>query len=208
MILDYESAEVAPDIESQVCIVGGGPAGITLALELAKSGIDVALLEGGGTTPSAESQRFYAGENIGQPYFPLDTCRLRVLGGSSTHWSGWCGPLDESDFQRKDWIPLSGWPIARSDLEEHYRTAHQYLNLGPFEYGVDHWASEYSDFPDFEAKNLVARLIQFSSPPVRFGTAYFNQLDTSGRIRVYLHANATRLDLGENGQKIGSVSIR
>ena len=208
MILDYESAEVPTDVESQICIVGGGPAGITLALELAKSGMDVALLEGGGTTPTAESQRLYAGKNVGTPYFPLDACRLRVLGGSSGHWSGWCGALDESDFYPKDWIPMSGWPIAKADLDDHYRKAHHYLNLGPFEYDLDYWESEFSNFPDFEKSNLIARILQFSSPPVRFGTAYLDQLESNDRIRVYLNANATRLGLSKDGARIESVDIR
>ncbi len=108
----------------------------------------------------------------------------------------------------KDWIPMSGWPITRAELDDHYRKAHQYLNLGPFEYDLDFWKSEYARFPDFEESNLVARLLQFSSPPVRFGTAYLNQLESTERIRVYLHANVTRLGLSKNGARIESLDIR
>ena len=43
-------------LEADVCIVGGGAAGITIASELLGSGLDICLVESGGFTPDAETQ--------------------------------------------------------------------------------------------------------------------------------------------------------
>ena len=68
---------------SEVCIVGAGPAGITLALELADKGVDVVLLEGGGMAPpEPEGLDLYRGEVNGRQY-PLRASRLRYFGGTS-----------------------------------------------------------------------------------------------------------------------------
>ncbi len=92
-----------------VCIVGSGPAGITLARRLAASGAAVALKEAGGLDYSAQSQSLYEGENAGLDYFPLDVSRLRYFGGTSNHWAGWCRALDAYDFSPpKSFNPLSG----------------------------------------------------------------------------------------------------
>ena len=93
--------EVLPDKDHRgydICIVGAGVAGITLALDLAARGRRVLLLEAGDIFLTDESQNIYIGENIGRPYFDLAASRLRYLGGTSNHWSGWCRPLDAWDF--------------------------------------------------------------------------------------------------------------
>lgn len=101
---------------SEVCIVGAGPAGITLALELAEKGVDVVLLEGGGMAPpEPEGLDLYRGEVSGRQY-PLRASRLRYFGGTSGHWGGWCRPLDEVDFAAKPNVEFSGWPITRTQL--------------------------------------------------------------------------------------------
>ena len=78
-------------------IVGTGPAGITLALKLAKKGNSVLLLEGGGYQYTEKSQQIYDGKSIRVPY-SLTGSRSRFFGGTSNHWSGLCRPLDQIDL--------------------------------------------------------------------------------------------------------------
>lgn len=87
MIGDARELPEDANIECDICIVGGGPAGIILALELAGKGLKVVLLEGGDIYFTEESQALYEGPNLGFPYDTLETARLRFLGGSSNHWS-------------------------------------------------------------------------------------------------------------------------
>jgi choline dehydrogenase-like flavoprotein len=208
MIIDYLLPDAPANIESDVCIVGGGPAGITLALELAKLGRDVALIEGGGTTPSIEGQALYEGDIVGQKYYPLNVARLRALGGTTGHWGGYCGVFSEMDFEKRHWIPYSGWPIKKPDLDSYYEQAQKYFELGPYEYGTEYWSEKYSDFPDVDTNNLVPRFLQHDTSPIRFGTAYLSDLDAIKQIRVFINANATRLCLNEAGKQIVQVDLQ
>ena len=113
MHVDFNlSANSLPKM-ADFCVVGSGPAGITLALELEREGLSVILLEGGGLDRSAESQDLYKGDVVGDPYYALESARLRYLGGSSNHWGGWCQPLGEFDFQKTEGFPAAHWPIEK-----------------------------------------------------------------------------------------------
>jgi glycine/D-amino acid oxidase-like deaminating enzyme len=114
-----------------VCVIGAGPAGITLARRLADAGAEVALMEAGALEITAESQEIYEGEIAGLDYFPLDAARLRFFGGTSNHWGGWCRALDAHDFDPKPFNDLSGWPIGRIDLDPHRAEADRILDLPP-----------------------------------------------------------------------------
>ena len=122
MILDLATDDRTPLAQPfDVCVIGAGPAGITLARRLAAAGATVALMEAGGLEITEESQDVYRGSNVGMEYFDLDVCRLRYFGGTSNHWGGWTRALDAVDFLPRAYVPLSGWPIAQIDLDP-YRT--------------------------------------------------------------------------------------
>ena len=76
-------------ISADICIVGAGAAGITLALELMEKGLSVCVLESGGLEYEVAPQTLSEGEIIGLSYTALENTRLRMLGGSTQHWSGW-----------------------------------------------------------------------------------------------------------------------
>ena len=118
MLIDFNQAAVnSLPKNADFCVVGSGPAGMTLALELDRYGRSVILLEGGGVDMSLDSQELYKGEVIGDHYVPLDAARLRYLGGTSGHWGGWCMPLTELAFQKKPGFEDAHWPIERKDLD-------------------------------------------------------------------------------------------
>ena len=122
-------ARAALDRAFDLCVIGAGPAGITLARQAAAAGLSVALMEAGGEDLTVESQEVYEGEVLGQDYFPLDIPRLRFLGGSSNHWGGWCRALDAIDFEPKSWNPMSGWPIRKADLDPYQPATDAILDL-------------------------------------------------------------------------------
>ena len=90
---------------------------MTVALELARHGRSVILLEGGDVNASSESQELYKGDVIGDHYVDLDIARLRCLGGTSGHWGGWCMPLRELSFKKKPSFEDAYWPIEKKDLD-------------------------------------------------------------------------------------------
>jgi choline dehydrogenase-like flavoprotein len=108
MIQDAREIDDGRIFESEICIVGAGAAGITLAITLAEAGIDVCLVEGGGLTLEQESQSLYTGKNIGIDYPPLTGSRLRYFGGTTNHWGGTVRPFDAFEFEPHSWVPDSG----------------------------------------------------------------------------------------------------
>ena len=139
MLIDLLKTPEATLPPSDVCIVGAGAAGITLARALVAQGRSVCLLESGGLDFEQATQDLYRGANVGMPYYDLDESRLRFFGGTVSIWGGRCALLDPIDFEKRDWVPHSGWPIDRSDLDPYYRRAHDLFELGPFAYEHDVW---------------------------------------------------------------------
>lgn len=192
MIVDIDKVSPLPLASHyDVCIAGGGVAGITLALRLAAKKKRVLLLEAGGTDYSDASQAVYRGRNVGYAYHELEFARLRYLGGTSGHWNGMCRALDEHDFLPRDHIPDSGWPIRKSDIDPYQDEARNILELEPF---PDHY-----ELPDSNGK---LQHIGFSySPPVRFGEKYRQPLTDSKEIDVFLNANLVEAGIEPgNGQ--------
>jgi choline dehydrogenase-like flavoprotein len=198
-------------IQSDVCVIGGGAAGLTIAMELARHGIGVAVLESGGLEPDEATLDLYRGESTGLPYTFADGCRSRYLGGSSNCWGGWCAPFDEHDFERRDWVPESGWPISRADLEPFYARAHRTLKLGPSSFDPAFWEQAIGR-PDVQRmpisdRRLVDVISQFS-PPVRFGLDYGADLKRSPNIAVHLHANVTEIETEPDGTTVRGVTVK
>ncbi len=181
-----------------VCVIGAGPAGITLARKLAAVGARVALMEAGGLEVSEASQDVYRGTNIGRGYFELETARLRYFGGTSNHWGGWCRAFDLYDFLPKPFHPLSGWPITQLDLDPYRAEADRILDLPS--------ATEAPDLP-IRQRDYIFRHVQFRfSPPTRFGEKYRDEIAASDRITLVLNANLVDLGLDDgHGTVTGAV---
>lgn len=128
MYIDFE--QISEDSDAfDVCIIGAGAAGISMAVTLAERGHRVLLCEGGDADYSERSQACYRGETIGDPYIPLYGARLRHLGGSTNHWGGICRPLDRYDFSAKTAASETAWPISLDALAPYYRPAATILDL-------------------------------------------------------------------------------
>ena len=107
------------------CIIGSGPAGISLALKLAQKKKSIFLAEAGDINWSRSSTECYQGETIGDDYFALDTSRLRMFGGTSGHWTGMCRTLDQEDLDN----PNNNWPIRKKDLDPFLDEACEILEI-------------------------------------------------------------------------------
>ncbi|MEO1189384.1 MAG: hypothetical protein AAFW60_09955, partial [Pseudomonadota bacterium] len=143
MIIDARSLSEGDTLSADICIVGGGPAGITLALELSGTPLKVALIESGGFSLDNATQDLYIGPNLGFQYDPLDEARLRFLGGSSNHWSGHSMRLVPIDFEKRDWMAWSGWPISYDDVAPYYDRVQPYFELHDERpYDIEYWADK------------------------------------------------------------------
>ena len=185
-------------VETEICILGAGPAGITCALELSRRGHQVVLLEGGGLQPPEDRELdLYDGVVSGARTYPLAPSRLRYFGGTSGHWGGWCRPLDPIDFETKPHIPHSGWPISRSDLDPWYRQAHEWVQIDQAEY-YDEQAFPAPSTLLPAAHGMRTKYFRFS-PPTRFGEVYLGAVKEAETLQCVLNATATHFDFDSNG---------
>ncbi|HUC09229.1 MAG TPA: GMC family oxidoreductase [Stellaceae bacterium] len=208
MFVDIRDVPDGTGITADICIVGAGAAGITLAREFNGTGIACALLEGGGTAFEDKSQELYAGDSIGRPILDLTTCRLRYFGGTTNHWAGWCLPLDAIDFETRDGVPYRGWPFGLFELYRWYRRAQDVCQLGPFDYVPEDWGIVPTNVPaPFRGPHFIPKIVQLS-PPTRFALAYGPELQSSPNITVFLHATACRFETNDGGSEVESVSVR
>jgi len=196
-------------IEGDICIIGAGAAGISLALEWINTGQKVILLEGGGFEYEAKMQDLYRGKTTGQRYYPLESARLHYFGGTTGHWAGFCSPLDPIDFKKRDWVPHSGWPIQREDLDLFYARAQKNLELGPYQYSDEYYEKRdplLKPLP-FDKNAVYNKMWQFS-PPTRFGTKYRSPIINASNIYLYTYANVTAITGNDNLSVIKEVTVK
>lgn len=160
-----------------VCIVGAGAAGITIANKLSESGLNIILCEAGSEEYTEASQKNYVGKVKGDPYFELDIARLRYLGGTTNHWNGMCRPFEKVDFNRDYLGKKFNWGIKYEEIQKYQREACEILEI------------KNNFFIDNEEKQDVKNINFQFSPPVRFKDKYFNILSSSKKISLLLNAN-------------------
>ena len=195
-------------IEGDVCIIGAGTAGISIALDWVDTPYKVILLEGGGFEYDDQVQQLYAGETTGQKYYPLKSTRLHYFGGTTGHWAGMCAPYDPIDFMKRDWVPESGWPISREDLDPYYARAHKTLQLGPYTYDLEYWKSEVPNLIPFplDEKVICNKLWQFSD--ARFNDLYGDTISKAQNVHLYTYANVVDIIANENLTQTKQVVVK
>ena len=207
----FDDARELPDrsrVEADIAIIGGGAAGITVARSLANTKLRVCVVEGGGLSYDAASQALYEGENAGIEY-PLAVNRMRFLGGSSNHWGGYCVPLQPIDFEARDWLPYSGWPFGREELDPYYGRACEVVQVGSPRFDDPAYWDERTPDPLLPpgTGRMRSRFVQFS-PPTHFGTRYRADLEKARNIRVLLNANVVNIAAKPNGRKVSHLDVR
>lgn len=207
--IDARTLPSGTRLETDLLIIGGGPAGITLALALKDSPLRVTLLESGGMEFDAATQALYDGPETGTPYLPLNGSRMRFLGGSTNHWGGWCRPLEKIDFEKRDWLAHSGWPFGREVLEPYFPRAQEMVEAGPWIYD-----EAPNKFPvttlAMGAGGIETVWFQFSKMrgsvlPTHFGERYAGDLKQVSNLKLYTNANVTGLRLAKDAKSLTHV---
>ena len=210
MLVDARTVPGDKTFEADLCIVGAGAAGITMARELTNKGLSVIVLESGGFEFDEEVQGLYRGDTLG-PFMPsgeayLTRSRLRYFGGSTNHWEGQCRPLDDIDFEERSWVPDSGWPFPKSHLETYYERAASVCQIEPFDYDVDKVLSARPALEVGNSDSVQTKLFHLS-PPTRFGSLYRRDLVDATDIQVLLHANLVDILTNAGGTAIDLMQV-
>lgn len=191
MIRDFAATQTPDRVET--CIIGSGPAGITLALELAARGRPSLLLESGGA--SAGPVQELAGADIVDPavHDDMSIAVARRFGGASNLWGGRCMPLDACDFEPRPYAQDMRWPLGFADLAPWYPVACRYATCGEpvFANPMPGVRAANDDF-GFEA-------IERASNIPRMQKAHARALEQSELVDVRLNATVVDFEIAESG---------
>ncbi len=170
MIHHGENISAGTTYPADVCIIGSGPAGITLAWYLLAQGLSVVIAEAGldqGGSGNNRNELLYSGissgefDNVESDFLSRPSSssestpweRECVYGGTSTHWGGTCRPLDAGVFAGRPGFPA--WPISRADLDPAYAEACKFMKLyGPYFHGEDPATAGYNFTAPFWSDTL------------------------------------------------------
>jgi len=196
--------------EIDVCIVGGGAAGLTLADALRGSGLTVLVLEAGGLKQTAAAQDPYRGEVADPAVHPwLEHFRVRAIGGASRAWGGRCLPFDPIDFEDRPWVPGPGWPIDLQSLTDDYQAAQVAAEAGAFDYdpATALPGAQAELAPGLDGPDIVTRLERFSRP-TNFWMRFGETLAKDPLVHVLMDAPTLAIRLTADGGGVDHLEVR
>jgi choline dehydrogenase-like flavoprotein len=197
-------------IEADLCIVGSGPAGLSIALELKDSGKKIVIVTGGDMQETAFNQDLNRGiiapENSHEP---LDENRRRIVGGASTVWGGRCIPFDDIDFEKRSWVNNSGWPFNYNAIANHYARANKILEAGQYNYdAVKSFASQTQTqiINGLDDADIVSTKLERWSTPTNFAKEYYGMLNGSPNITILLNTHVLKINTQDGASAVTSVT--
>jgi len=206
-----------PPLRCDICIVGSGPAGVTLAESLSGTKLRVILLESGTGERSNFADSLNQIENVGRPRAEQWAVRNRILGGSSHTWGGRCGDFDDIDFEMRDWVPHSGWPFDRAHMEPYLDRSARYLGLAQGSGYSDErfwqFAGRHPPDNDLDKEVLIPFFWQFSRDPEesypyeyrRFGRNLDRKLGSN--ITLVTGATVLKVHIEDTSNSVKSVEF-
>jgi GMC oxidoreductase/FAD dependent oxidoreductase len=187
---------------ADVCIIGAGPVGIAVALECERRGLSVTLLESGSDGFDADAQALSTMEIVDpRHHASSDLAVRRALGGTSLIWCGRCVPYDDIDFESREHVPESGWPIAHQDVAAYYAIATRQLDCGkPVFRALADSGSGLSEEVRLDSLERWCR--QINSRRV-----HSQRLTASADLRIHLRCTAIDLQFADDGQRLEGVVV-
>lgn len=210
MIIDAQASALPEGLACDIAVIGSGAAGITLAVTLAARGRDVILIEAGGESADrTPHDSFHSNDVTPMIHHRAHEFRRRGFGGTTTLWGGRCIPLDPIDFEARDWIPHSGWPIGFDAVNDHIGRATDFCEAGPADYGA---ATGLPGRPTAMVEGVASADVELDrierfSLPTDFGKRHRATLAAAPTVKVLLNAPVVAIDTDEDGNAAAGVTV-
>jgi choline dehydrogenase-like flavoprotein len=210
MISDAITVPADTVLECDICIIGGGPAGISITREMIRSSKKIIQLESGGRKESSWSRDLLRGFiSPSGSHEPLEENRRRQYGGASVAWGGRCVPLDPIDFEHRPWIPFSGWPLAVKDLMPYLTRATELCEAGRPTYdAIEGHFGQREMIAGFDSSAVISSALERWSPPTNFAEHYRPDIDRAPNVTVLLNATVVHLQLDQANGNVTDASVK
>lgn len=234
-IIDLSAFDPGSVFEADVVIIGGGPAGLTIARELFDTALTVLVVESGILHETPEHAALNEVESVSEPQSAAQRqkraefhganslfwmpsaqsygVRCRALGGSTHAWAGKSAPFDPIDFSARPWAGCEGWPVGREALSPYIARAAKVLNLGPTCSDDEFWTLSKirPPGPPIDKEVLASYFWQFARDRIdqldimRFGREFTRQ--HASNVRVLLNATVKQIELTPDGTRLHGLQI-
>ncbi|MDG4665367.1 GMC family oxidoreductase [Mycobacterium sp. 236(2023)] len=212
MIRQPEDFTAGTTIETDVVIVGAGPIGISTALELAKSGVRVAIIESGLERVDDAAQDLAAFDSRQDDYFHTrsELALRRAVGGASALWGGRCVAYDPIDFEDRPLTAQSPWPISFEDVEPYLQRACDWAQCGRAVFNA-------RDVPEIAQRDMVAGLpdggvrttdLERWALPTRFGREYRAALNDAPSLSLWTGLTCTEIATDAGGGSVDHLVVK
>jgi choline dehydrogenase-like flavoprotein len=194
------------ELDADLCVIGGGLAGLSIASSFLDSGVKVVLLESGPIGCSPEADALSDGEVTAHPYFPLSEAAPRRLGGAAEVWGGWCRPLDAVDLEPGGFRG-NGWPWDAAELAPYYQRSVEFLGMSDRGFAGNDWAEGLPALYRHLQENSSLQIgVWQESPLAPISESWAERLSQSDNITTYLGATALEIELGNGAESTTGIS--
>ncbi len=199
------------ELNPTVCIIGTGPAGSAAAINIAKSGYDVLLIEAGDYETDSDFAKTISQIDVSSSSHPNDRPSLkfgfsRQIGGSSNLWAGRTALFENIDMQERHWLNDSdSWPFDRSALDPYYIKAVDFLGLPSFE----GYSKREIDLPFSFGEKVDLKCFQWSKKPFNFKALLLETAKQSqSNFSILYNASVQEIILDECGEKAQCAVVK
>jgi choline dehydrogenase-like flavoprotein len=210
MIEDLATSGQDIAVETELAVVGAGPAGIVVALEAERHGLSVVLLESGNRSFDPAAQDLSeAAERDPHRHAPVSLTVRRQVGGTSTIWGGRCVPYDPVDFAPRPFLGVPDWPIGYKEVERYFQRACDWMACGRAAFStreIPHLPSGI--VPGFVDGEVLGSSLERWSLPTDFGKVYMGRLEQSPHVRLLTGVTCTEISCPSEGGRARSLACR
>ena len=207
MLIDLQEEPSLERLRADVIIIGAGAVGLTMAVEMARSGSQILLLEAGGPSVTAESQVFFeSARSIGRPLRGLHLGRFRALGGTTTFWGGQLAALDPLIYRHRPWVADTEWPIAHADAALYYNRVFSLLGMTQ---QIPDDAEVWRRLRVLQPEDTTDLEFFFTrwAPEANFARLFATDIQRSQNLTVVANAPVAALQVDSTGRRVMHVEI-